>query len=445
MPSPEKQPNPQLKDQTISIIEQNLDRQPESVQKMWPDMKDKFFCAVEIDGKTFLFTKRTEQIIGQYRATVIGGLVSDEQDGSIFKPRFWRYSGSDHQWKAFPGLRADGRFLKGNEKDKMHHYVQSGKLHWQFNQEIEKIPNDESHEKITIFNYLPKIGELSEKDIEFSEEQTEIKSSIFKEYIQGIPITLLRQFEFLNGIPLSRDEESFLRQVRILIENTNNGGNIILISDLKPLDKAIEYFKNKTKVEKLDPKDDHSLLIDYLLTSVYRQSVSRYFEDYVAQYEHHPFFKKTEEPLPIARLVRAFYRGEKGNEASVYQFDSKTPDGDYFIYEMSRDSKGTLSFENFFDPSVGIDSYGTPKKKINMGLLICKNTEYDIQTVIIPDRYKKEGDSGNAYSYVGIDLYWKHLFGIYRKFELFLEQYPTVESANEAKKIFEEEKNKGQS
>jgi hypothetical protein len=56
---------------------------------------------------------------------------------------------------------------------------------------------------------------------------------------------------------------------------------------------------------------------------------------------------------------------------------------------MAQDEFGRTYIDNIYDPRVGIDSYGTPKKKTNFGMLIYKPEDYSSQVTFVPPKYKK--------------------------------------------------------
>ena len=72
--------------------------------------------------------------------------------------------------------------------------------------------------------------------------------------------------------------------------------------------------------------------------------------------------------------------------------------------------------DNVFDPSVPIDSYGTPSLKCNMGILVYKPIDYTAQTFGLPI-VKFGNDWMNRYK--DISSYWKN-FEVVKRYKYFL-------------------------
>jgi hypothetical protein len=98
------------------------------------------------------------------------------------------------------------------------------------------------------------------------------------------------------------------------------------------------------------------------------------------------------------------YAKKDGNETIyVEEYKVTSPEGDELIFAMAHDTLGRTYIDNIYDPRVGMDSYGTLRKKCNMGHLVYKPDDYKEQTFGIPEKYIK--DTGSAH-YYDISALW---------------------------------------
>ena len=89
---------------------------------------------------------------------------------------------------------------------------------------------------------------------------------------------------------------------------------------------------------------------------------------------------------PMAKYIKT----DGKDEIKVEVFINTSLEGDILCWEMATDNKGRTYIDNIYDPTVGIDSYGTPKKKTNMGMLIYKPEDYYGQAYAVPEKYTKK-------------------------------------------------------
>jgi len=85
--------------------------------------------------------------------------------------------------------------------------------------------------------------------------------------------------------------------------------------------------------------------------------------------------------------VKKYIKTDGQNKIKIEVFENKSPEGDTLYWEMATDDKGRTYIDNIYDPTVGIDSYGTPNKKTNMGMLIYKPEDYNEQVAFVPKKY----------------------------------------------------------
>lgn len=171
--------NPDQKE-ISQIIEVNLLDQPKSTQDFWKNHHNLLVKTIKIDNKIWSFTSDFDGLVM--------ALVNSDEQPEIFHPRFFRKSHSDHQFKAIPGFRHDGAYLKGQENDQHHHYVQSGKLNHNVTLILEALPQNNSDKDYDILSeYIPVMPDIKQnipgrnlEDLMFSENQAEIKNEDWK-------------------------------------------------------------------------------------------------------------------------------------------------------------------------------------------------------------------------------------------------------------------------
>lgn len=406
----------------INIIEGNIDAQPETTRHFWENNRSLLVKTVKIDNKIWSFTSNSHGLVM--------ALVNSDQDPTIFRPRFFRVSGSDHQFKAFPGYRSDQtEVLKGQENNPNHHYIQSAKLNHAITQVLEELPlSSELEIGFCLDSYVPVMPNDKEnkpgknlEDLTFSEEQAEIKNKDWKS-IQTTQKTYLRVYETLNAY-LSK--KSIVKVCYELVESCRH-----LNIDIENMKKSIEVIANQN-----NPDDQLTQLAHKLIESLftnphndqaktsadlqkqYRQLTMREiiisenplisnFFDQLTQVSHkliESFFTNPKmdsimeqsgfipnfNQEPIVTYTKKGNGKNQGQSIKVEVFETKSPEGDTLYWEMAQDSSGRVYIDNIYNPKVGIDSYGTPAKKTNFGLLIQKPEDYKGQVDLIPEKYLK--------------------------------------------------------
>jgi len=144
-------------EEALRQARENIETQPESVQKILADKDIDFAKFAEINGYNFLFTGIGD---GEVLSLV------QEQKTKLWKTRLFRFSGSDHQWKGLPGFRPDGvHLLKGDEANENHHYVQSAKLDKQVYQSLDELPGAEGKYKWGYYDFFAPIADGEKKEV----------------------------------------------------------------------------------------------------------------------------------------------------------------------------------------------------------------------------------------------------------------------------------------
>lgn len=363
---------------------EHLDEQPATTKDIFANHKDLFVTSCEIDNKTWFFT-------ANYSGTVMA-LVNSDENPSVFLPRFFKVSGSDHQFKSSPGYRSDMQRVKGKEDDKNHHYVQSAKLDSGVISVLQELPKKDNYrEADLILGYMPIMaGEENNntgrylEDFSFSEEQVELKSESWRK-IQKTEIYYLNLYNYLNSDPDQKNAKNFFNY---LSKNAQ-----LLGVDCKKMRNALQVVQNRNDNWKMrdiySSKEPSLIQLGNKMKQVAQEIVEKMFLN-EALYE---LMKKSNfipdfSQKPIMRYVKT--DGE--NEIQIEVFKTISPEGDSLCWEMASDTKGRVYVDNIYDSMVGIDSYGTPKKKCNMGMLIYKPEDYYDQTFSIPEKYIQHVD-----------------------------------------------------
>lgn len=376
-------------------IETNLKNQPESVQKLYQEKRGEFKTFATVNGKDFIFTdKNNDELIS---------LVRDSEFPNKWKTRAFRISGSDHQWKSLPGLRSDGHsYMKGEEDNLLHHYVQSAKLDKNMYQIISSLPEGYIRTE-EAKKYLPIKNKRFEDEFEFKEEYIELKNKEWR-YQQGGLQWFFDRFMILNKekkqLGLDSDFYKMLKK--------DSEGN----RSLKKVVDAIEEL-NQDPVAKKDIADwnekvpgfmaDLTYFINEEYSDCYKKFIKKYQEglnDFVEWGFAHPFPKGMIPDFSKEKMVDSY----KKNNIDIEEYEVKSPEGDDLIFAMARDEKGRIYIDNIYDPRVGMNDYGIPNQICQMGHLVYKPEEYKDYAFGIPEKYKKPGSEGQ---YTDISALWE--------------------------------------
>ena len=355
----------------LSTIESSLLEQPEPVRLAFEQLRSKWEKAERIDGKVFVFAHSLS-------GYAVPALVSDEVDSNKFHFRTFRASSSDAQWKAVPGMRADDwSYMKGDENDANHHYVQSAKLDKRVYQAIDtlseiKMTEGDMRELIprqAVGGGWARYGE----EFTFKEDQIELKNPEWKSY-QVQAQRLYDQYDILQN------RKTFDRKA----------GAYILVCELAD---TIDEFAGVKQ------------LYDRILDGDNSDEVYREFQDLYHLVVQQYLEKQFASLVPPEGMVPSFLRenivdtytkkdlspdGKEDKPATtIEEYKSTTPEGDELVWAMAHDGEGRVYIDNIYDPRVGISDYGTIKSIANMGMLVYKPKDYTDSTAGIPDKYKK--------------------------------------------------------
>lgn len=184
-------------------MNETKDRQYGTVQELIEHPEFTPVTGVEIEGKTFLFSK----IMLASRRKVAIGYVSGGADPGKIMPRLFYLSDSDGGWRSTPGIDQDGILSKGGhelkieEQDEHGHYVQLTKpnsdivsvLERQDRQQSKQQENDDglAYERVSyddLTNVYAEKRMMSEGHSTFADEVsvTEVRGMYMDAYVSGV-------------------------------------------------------------------------------------------------------------------------------------------------------------------------------------------------------------------------------------------------------------------
>lgn len=381
----------EIRKEFVELFNQNLNSQPESTFAYIKEygFSEEFSKNIKkIDGKIWLFSDaRQDQVLA---------LVNSDEHPEIFRPRFFRVSNSDHQYKVHPGSRENkSELMKGRESSYNHHYVQSNKLHPDLLNILETLPKSKA-ENINMLLFLPQIISHNPykvshpEDFTFSEKQIDIKDKdwvmfkrlmmenydIYSDIITSVDHNVDQLYELVKKI-----KDSTLKKMEIIDEQ-----DFILLEQsyqnlsLEDKTRTFRYLKNSktsSTVEKSFVDNIGTLFsntIEKMMTFDGKLDVVMEKTHFVPDFSQPP--------------VRSYQLSD--SEIFIEEYDQISSNGDHLRWAMARDKKGRVFINNIYDPTVGIDDYGTPQQKANFGLLVYKTEDYPVQTMFIKSKYVRD-------------------------------------------------------
>jgi len=403
----ERQPEKSLDLRKIlSDIEKNISEQPKSLQKAWSEVKEKFVKAVEIQNKNFIFTHVSFGIHDQVLA-----FVQDKQNPKKWKTRVFRFSGSDYQWKSYPGKRENGDVMKGDENNPLHHYVQSAKLHKDIYKVINSLPV--VSENIYYSEYIPKKskdekGGRFEEEFEFKEEYQTLKNkewALYQDFCQRffkaydrfvVGANSFKNFTLDGGL------NKWLELFKEIEEYRN------IKEELEKLNKNPKYKKEleKTNLEIMDRIGEEKPELKNFL-EVYKKNIGSYVERCFKAN-----FPKTMLPdFSIGNRIDTYFKPSINTRnikegITVEEYRVENTDGDILVFAMAYDSKGRVYIDNVYDPRVLVNDYGIVEKITQMGHLVYKPEDYASQAAYgLPEKYIKKTNR----DYIEINSLWENI------------------------------------
>lgn len=385
----------------LKQIESHLSEQPESIQKMFQEMKDKFYSSVEIDNKKFMFT--------QLNGNDVMSWVEDKKNPGKWKTRLFRFSSSDHQWKSLPGERDDGSYMKGDEDSPLHHYVQSAKLDKRIYKLINSLPQKYNHYSAQEYLPTPPYGDTKGhfwNEFEFKENYQTLKNKEWASYQDFCQ-------RFFKGY------ERFVMGADGFRNFTLDGG---LYKWMKNLESIAEFRNIKTELERLNTNPEYAEELKQSslwrmekfindkpevkhFAEVYKQNIGSYVEKcFKARFPETmmPDFKKCVDKYDKVDIAEQAQK----NNIHIEEYKVNNPEGDELVFAMAYDDKGRVYIDNIYDPRIEISDYGIPSEIVQMGHLVYKPEDYRQQTYAIPEKYLNDK---NSHKYIDISALWENI------------------------------------
>ncbi len=367
---------------------------------MFSEMKDKFERCVVVDDKEFMFANVSNgKIIALVR----------NKDSNQWKSRFFRYSESDHQWKALPGEKPTGAHMKGEESHSLHHYVQSVKLDKDIYNVLERLPQKDNYD---FEEYIPKEknkngeGGQFENELEFKEKFLEFKDKEWSK-TQGL---LQAAFKLYNSLIINNSTawtENY-KHIKTISKNNPDFQELKECIDIARNEKEyIDYLKNPNTNEVTSMleyfKNSENPKLKQMAIS-YEETIGSYIEK---------IFQKIQLPEDMnpdfnSKPENTYFKGE----AKIEEYRVQSKEGDEIIFAMAQDTNGRVYIDNIYNgKETNISDYGTYNEICQMGYLVFKPEDYSAQTFGILEKYKKtiSNKEGQKTHYTDISGLWENI------------------------------------
>ncbi|KUK50176.1 MAG: hypothetical protein XD75_0028 [Parcubacteria bacterium 33_209] len=391
-----QQESEQLIGDIFKRIEANLDDQPESVQKIYQERKNEFKTFAKIKGVDFLFCdKSSDEILS---------LVRDNENKEKWKTRVFRFSKSDNQWKVLPGMRDDGyHFMKGEEDNPLHHYVQSAKLHKDMYKVISSLP--ESSVRNNNEECVPVEKGRFNNELELKEKYLELKNEKWRNYQNGAQ-SFFGAFNFFNNSKKQLGLESEWYKICKKTGKSNK--------HYKKIAESVEFLFNNSLAEKeINDINEKRPGFFFDLSRFSKDDYPEHYKEFLNKYQEavgELFEWGFSYPIPETmipdfsenKIIDSYKKGK----ISIEEYEVKSPEGDHLVFAMAHDEKGRVYIDNIYDPSIKMNDYGIPSEICQMGHLVYKPEDYDSQVFGIPEKYQKPTSS---YQYVDISALWENI------------------------------------
>lgn len=399
----------------LKNIEKHITDQPKSIKDMFHNTEIDFsqiFQTVEkIGDKEFIFSGVIEN--SDYIDSVIS-LVKEPNSNRYFT-RVFRYSGSDNQWKCLPGIRKDGSYMKGYEKNSSHHYVQSAKLHPDVYLALENLSR--INVEFDPIEYLPKEGPEGKymEEFNFKENYIEFEDPKWNYQQRMCRIVFDAYNYYVAGSDRKRDyslDGHFYKMVTGWSEFLNKRG----------VEEESNVFERiKTGLEKVNKDPEYSkILKGTTLYSLINSSKNSELKNFVEEYDKsisewvlrvfggNRLTESMNPDFSLEKRVNSYTKNlNRKNPIYVEEYEVNSLEGDKLIFAMAKDKEGNVYIDNIYDPRVDITDYGTMGKIAQMGYLVYKPEDYKEQADI---GFPKEcvGNS-RLFQYVNINKLWRKI------------------------------------
>ena len=388
----------------LNKVKSHVKEQPTSIQQMIKQgilTENEFSKITNINNQNFIFSK----INGN---TVIT-LVQDKENPDKYKTRIFRFSGSDHQWKSLAGIRLDGSYMKGDEKNPLHHYVQSSKLHKDIYQILENLSQEKS--KYEMENFLPREGvnditrNAPWEEFEFKENIQTLKNKEWASYQKFCQEVYKNYIKFIAQANQSSCRlDGKLYKSLIVLETIPEFKNIKnILEETNKNNPDDQLFRNYSKLSFCQRSRNPEFK---KIAEVYNENIGNYIEKCFMTPPPETMIPNFSSENCIDKYTK---RNLKENDnIHIEEYKVTSPEGDELIFAMAYDDKGRVYIDNIYDPRVGINDYGIPEQITQMGFLIYKPDDYTEQAEFgFPKKYL--GEKTNHEKYIDINALWRNI------------------------------------
>lgn len=400
----------------LKNIEQNIEEQPQSIKDLLDETRDIFseiFVKVEkIGNKEFIFSG-----IQKDGKTVLA--LVKEGDSDRYKTVAFRFSNSDNQWKSLPGMRKDGTYLKGDESNSKHHYVQSAKLHPDIYMALDKLPSlPPENWEFDPEKYIPKMGSEGRylEEFNFKENYLTLKSEW--EHCQRIyQYYYMAYDQFVVKANNPRDytlEGSFYLLVKVWEDFLKRQGVNDINNVFRKIQSNLESINQETEDTKNLKNTNLYQMIHLSGNEKYKKfglEYDRVISEFISKRFKKDLMPNSMKPdFTASNCVKKYVKNPKGeNPIHIEEYIVRSSDGNELIYSMARDSKNNIYIDNIYDPRVEVTEYGTFSEIVQMGLLVYKPEDYADQAEFgFPREYLAKSNSGDS-DYININGLWRDI------------------------------------
>lgn len=367
----------------LGEIKRNINNQPENIRDLFSnneaEILKSIYKTIELDGKTYAFSYNI--------SGTVYSLVK-ENGSNEYKMVFFRLSDSDNQFKSLPSYRKDGRhFSKGEEDNPRHHYVQAAKINPKIYDIISNSPanSDISNPNIVnITKYIPVEEGRYQDLVDFKENFYEFRNQESKIALEQAEKIYKKGFEDLHrlrarslGRQITKIQSELTTEqkntINSILGNSKDGQRVrdILNDQTLTLDRLFAVLKNFPDRYPAGVRE----IADIVKSVIYKKS-EKFAEETKLPFE--PTF--TEQP------IKTYKKGS----ISIEEYLTITPEGDEIIFAMALDANGRVYVDNVYSRNARITKYGTYDPIVNVGLMVYKPEDYEVQTLGIDPKYLRQ-------------------------------------------------------
>lgn len=398
-------------------IRLNWDIQPQSIKDIYLKaegvISEIFVKSEKIDDREFIFSSVYQEPGSGYDTVM--ALTKDEYDPNKYATRVFYKSRSDRQWRSVPSTRFDGSFMKGQEDNPLHHYVQSSKLDKRIHDVLDNLPDAVDGYSFNPLEYLPRGHNKYAEENNFTERYKSLKNlewARYQKHCQNI-YSIYKHFTMTASRPKDYTKDGEL--YKWLIGKEENDNLRVLKQAIEDASEDPETYRIIKKAAIFDLKYDFNPNV-VKLAQVYDKEVSALIEYLFSIKAPESIIPEFSEENCIDKYEREDY---EGNIVQIEEYKVNSPDGDELVFSMAYDKKGNIYIDNIYDPRDNVTSYGTMGEIVQMGHLVYKSEDYASQTNIgFPKNFIGEKNG----KYVNINKLWKGNVDIIDRFNTELER-----------------------